>query len=181
MKVNIGTKNKIKIEALRETVAGYDFLKGAIVSGTEVVSGVPDQPQNIEATVCGAKKRAQNAFKDCDFAVGVEDGLMAVPGSGAGFMNVTAAAFYDGERFYLGLSAAFEYPPAVIRLVKEGLDINQAFYKMELTGDPKIGSAQGAVGILTKGRWVRKDTVKQALTAALVQLENKSLFAPFHE
>jgi non-canonical (house-cleaning) NTP pyrophosphatase len=47
---------------------------------------------------------------------------------------------------------------------------------MKLTNDPKIGSARGAVGILTKNRWRRKDTIKQAVIAALVQLENKNLY-----
>jgi non-canonical (house-cleaning) NTP pyrophosphatase len=32
------------------------------------------------------------------------------------------------------------------------------------------------VGILTKGRWTRRDTVKQALVAALIQLDNKNLY-----
>jgi conserved hypothetical protein TIGR00258 len=176
MKINIGTKNEIKIVALRETIAGYDFLKNAAVVGVEVDSGVPKQPVSMGSTIRGAKNRAKNAFKNCALSVGVEDGLMAVSGSSTGLMNVTAAAFYDGKRFYSGLSSAFEYPPAAVELVKKGFDINQIFYKIKLTSDPKIGSAQGAVGILTKGRWLRKDTVKQAIIAALIQLDNKNLY-----
>jgi inosine/xanthosine triphosphatase len=176
MKINIGTKNEIKISALREVATGYDFLKNAEVKGIGADSDVADQPKSLEETVRGAKNRAKAAFKDCDLAAGIEDGLMAVPGTFTGCMNVTVAAFYDGERYYLGLSSAFEYPPGAIKSVKRGLDINQAFYKMNLTNDPKIGSAQGAVGILTKGRWLRKDTVKQAIIAALIQLDNKNLY-----
>lgn len=176
MNINIGTENGIKIDALRETIAGYDFLKNAAVLGLEADSGVSEQPKNIEEIVRGAQNRARNAFKDCELSVGVEDGLMRVPETRTGFMNVTVAAFYDGKRFYLGTSAGFEYPPGIIELVQKGLDINQAFYQMELTGDHKIGSAQGAVGILTKGRWTRKDTAKQALVAALIQLDNKNLY-----
>jgi len=92
-------------------------------------------------------------------------------------MNITVCGFYDGDRYYLGMSSGIEYPPRAIELVKSGLDINQAFYKMELTNDPEIGSAQGAVGILTKGRWCRKDTIKQAITSALIQLDNKDLYS----
>jgi len=176
MKINIGTKNGIKIGALRETVSGYDFLKNAIVEGIEAGSGVSNQPKNLEETVRGAKNRARDAFSGCDLSAGIEDGLMEVLDSRTGFMNVTVCAFYDGKQYYLGISAAFEYPPRAVELVKNGLDINQAFYQMKLTDDPQIGSSRGAIGILTKGRWQRKDTVKQAIVAALIQLDNKNLY-----
>lgn len=176
MKINIGTKNQIKINACKETIRDYDFLAKAEVFGIAAASGVGNQPKTLEETVCGAKNRARNCFGSSDLSVGVEDGLMAVPQSLTGFMNITAAAFFDGNRYYLGLSAGFEYPPKAINMVKQGLDINQVFYKMKLTNNPKIGSEQGAVGILTKNRWHRKDTVKQALVAALIQLENKKLY-----
>jgi inosine/xanthosine triphosphatase len=186
MKIIIGTKNNIKISALREIIGDYDFLKAAEMEGTSAESEVSDQPKTLEETVLGAKNRAKNAFRSYregselskgDLGVGVEDGLMEVPGTLTGLMNITVCAFYDGDRYFLGLSAAFEYPPRTIELVKGGLDINQTFYKMKLTDDPEIGSAQGAIGILTKNRWCRKDTVKQAITAALIQLDNKDLYS----
>jgi len=176
MKINIGTKNEIKIGALRETIVDYDFLKNAAVEGIETGSGVSDQPKNLEETIRGAQNRARSVFLGCDLSAGIEDGLMEVSGSRTGFMNVTVCAFYDGKQYYLGISAAFEYPPRAVELVKNGLDINQAFYEMKLTDDPRIGSSQGAIGILTKGRWCRKDTVKQTIIAALIQLDNKNLY-----
>jgi inosine/xanthosine triphosphatase len=176
MKINVGTANKIKIEAVKETVASYDFLSDAVVEGIDAGSEVSDQPKSLEETIRGAKNRARNAFRDCDLAAGIEDGLMAVPETLTGFMNISVAAFYDGARYYLGLSSGFEYPPEAVNLVNGGKDINEAFHALGLTDDPKIGSAGGAIGILTKNRWVRKDTVKQALIAALIQLDNKNLY-----
>jgi inosine/xanthosine triphosphatase len=185
MKINIGTKNNIKIEALRETIAGYDFLAGAVVEGIECGSAVSDQPKSLEETVRGAKNRAQSAFNDCrealsaakgDLSAGIEDGLMLVPGSLTGFMNLCVCALYDGKRYYLGTSAGFEYPPAAIDLVKKGKDVNQAFHELGLTNDPEVGSSEGAIGILTKNRWRRKDTVKQSIIAALIQLDNKDIY-----
>lgn len=176
MKITIGTKNKIKENALREIVADYDFLKTAAVELIDTDSGVADQPKSLEETVIGAKNRAKKAFQNCDLSVGIEDGLMAVPESLTGFMNVCVCAFYDGQKYCLGISAAFEYPPKAIELVKRGMDINQAFYKLGLTGNLSIGSAEGAVGILTHGRWQRKDTIKQAIISALIQIEGKELY-----
>lgn len=174
MKIIIGTQNQIKTGAVRETIPGYDFLKDATIEKIDVPSGVAGQPQSLEETVRGAKNRAAGAFKNRqgDLGIGLEDGLMAFPWSLTGFLNICVCAVYDGKRYYLGTSAGFEYPPGAIELVAKGMDINQAFYKMGLTDNPQIGSAQGAIAILTHGRWNRKDTVKQALIAALIPLEN---------
>ncbi len=176
MKINIGTANPIKIEALRETLSGSEILRESQVKGVDTGSTVAEQPKSLKETVRGAKNRARAAFKDCDFSVGIEDGLMAVPGTLTGYMNIGICAFYDGKRYYLGTSAAFEYPPKAIELVKKGFDINQAFHMIGLTDNPKVGSAEGAIGILTRGRWSRKETAKQAVIAALLQLENKELY-----
>ena len=160
-----------------EVIAGYDFLKDMAVEGIDAGSGVADQPKTLEETVIGAKNRAVAVFTDGDYGVGIEDGLMVVGGSLTGFMNICVCSFYDGKTHHLGLSPAFEYPPKAIGLVaKEGVDINQAFYSLGLTDNPKVGSAQGAIGILTKGRWDRKLMVKLAVAAALIQLDNKDLY-----
>jgi non-canonical (house-cleaning) NTP pyrophosphatase len=56
-------------------------------------------------------------------------------------------------------------------IVKEGLDMSQAINKAGLTKNKDIGSAEGAIGILTKGRMDRKEYTKQALRTALIHLE----------
>lgn len=177
MKINIGTANAVKIEALREAVGDSPELKTAEVVGMDTGSAVADQPKTLAETVRGAQNRARACFHDCDFSVGIEDGLMAVPGTLTGFMNVGVCAFYDGKRFYLGTSAAFEYPPKAIGLVSKGFDINQAFHMLGMTDDPKVGSSEGAIGVLTRGRWTRKDTAKQAVIAAMLQVENKDWYS----
>ncbi len=131
----------------------------------------------MNETIQGAMNRATNAFSDCQYSFGLESGLMKVSHTKTGYMDFCACAIYDGKNHHLGLSSAFEYPLEVTQLVfKKGLDINQAFYKTGLTKDPKVGSAGGAIGILTKGRLLRKDYTKQAITMALIHLENKKIF-----
>lgn len=181
MKIVVGTENQIKIGALTEIAADYPFLRDAEILGMKVASGVADQPKSIDETVAGAKNRARGAFLAAglaagDLGVGIEDGLMEVAESRTGFFNIGICAVYDGKDFYLGASAAFEYPPKAIEMVKEGRNINQAFYELGLTKNQSLGSAEGAIGILTRGRWNRKETAKQAITAALIQLENKELY-----
>ena len=57
-----------------------------------------------------------------------------------------------------------------------GITANDAFYKLGLTENKKIGSAEGAIGLLTNGRVTRKDYTKQAVHMALIHLENKELY-----
>jgi len=45
-----------------------------------------------------------------------------------------------------------------------------------LTENPKIGSAEGSIGVLTKDRIMRKEYIKQAVVMALIPMENKELY-----
>ena len=176
--INIGTKNQIKVDALRETVAGYGFLAKAKVFMRDVPSAVSPQPKTLEETIMGAKQRAKSAFPESDLSFGIEDGLMQVDESLTGYMNVCVCAIYDAENYYLGFSSAFEYPRKIIGLIfREGLDVDQAFYELNFTKNKQIGAAEGAVNVLTRGRWRRSDTIKQSIITALIVLENKELYA----
>jgi non-canonical (house-cleaning) NTP pyrophosphatase len=102
---------------------------------------------------------------------------MHVPHTKTDFMNICVCVIYDGEEYHIGISSAFEYPTKVTELVfKEGLDVNQAFYRAGLTKNPKIGSSEGAIGVLTHGRLTRKEHIKQGIAMALIHLENAQLY-----
>lgn len=173
MKIIVGTTNKAKIEAVEEILQEYSHLASAEVRGAAVTSDVSDQPLSLEEALQGAMNRARYAFSDCDYAIGLESGLMAVPFTKNGYMDVTACAIYDGTEFHLGLSSAWEFSDtrAVELMLKEKIDMSQAINKIGLTSDPNIGSEAGAIGILTKGRLNRKEYTKQALRTALIHLD----------
>lgn len=180
MKINVGSKNEIKVSAVREAVSGYSSLSRAQISAVEAPSKISEQPKSLEETIRGAINRAKGAFQNCDISFGIESGMMQVPYTKTGYMDFCACVIYDGNECHIGLSAAFEFPREVTRLIlEEGLDANQAFYKLGLTSNQKIGSAEGATGMLTKGRVTRKDYTKQAIAMALIHLENSDLFKPY--
>lgn len=177
LKISIGTKNPVKTGALKEIIKNYPLIAGASVLALDVSSKVSSQPKTLEETIKGAKERAKSAFAACDLSFGIEDGLMEVPQTLSGCMNVCVCAIYDSENYYLGFSSAFEYPKKITKMLfREGLDINQAFFELGLTKNKKIGSAEGAVSVLTKGRLNRADTIKQAITSAMIILENEDLY-----
>lgn len=177
MRINVGSQNDVKVSAVKEAIQDYDFLSNADVLSLEVSSEISEQPKSIDETIHGAKNRARNAFQNCDYSFGLEDGLMQVPNLKTGYMNVCVCAIYDGHNYNIGFSSAFEYPHDITRLVfDEGLDINQAFHKVGLTKNPKVGSAEGAIGILTHGRLLRKEYTKQAITMALIHVGDSERF-----
>ena len=174
---NLKFLNNVKVGAVREAIRDYDFLSNAEVFGIDVRSEISEQPKSVDETIRGAMNRARNAFRGCNYSVGLEDGLMQVPNTKTNYMNICACAIYDGQNYHIGLSSAFEYPHEVTKLVfDEGLDINQAFHKVGLTKNLNVGSAEGAIGILTHGRLLRKEYTKQAITMALIHVENSKLF-----
>ena len=177
MRLNIGSKNIVKIEALKETIKDYDFLSDTEIIPKEVNSDVSDQPMTIDETVDGAINRAKASYSNCDYSVGIESGFMKVKSAKTGYMEITICAIYDGKDTSLGFSSAFECPPKVMKnIIDDNQDLTQACNSVGLTADPKLGQAQGIVGILTKGRIKRKDYTRQAITMALIQLDNKELY-----
>lgn len=171
MRVFVGSVNPAKLEAVRAALEESGRFPGLEVTSRDVSSDVSEQPTSLDETVRGAINRARNAFKACDLSIGLEDGLIAVPYTQSGYMNVCACAISDGSRDHIGLSSSFEYPLPVIRLViEEGLDITRAFLKAGLSDNPQLGAAEGAIGILTKGKLTRADYAKQAVTMALIHL-----------
>jgi non-canonical (house-cleaning) NTP pyrophosphatase len=56
-------------------------------------------------------------------------------------------------------------------ILNEGLNMNDAALKAGFTNNPKIGSEEGLVGIMTKGRLNRKEYTKESIRTALIHLE----------
>ncbi len=174
MKIAVGSRNQAKVEAVKEILQDYPHLRDAEVEAKEVSSDAPDQPLSLEDTMRGAMNRAKSAFEDCDLSIGLESGLMQVSMSKTGYMDVCVCAIYDGKEFHFGFSSAWEFPQKeVTEMMVSGLNMEQAINRFGMTNNPKIGSAEGAIGILTKGRLTRKEYTKQALRTALIHLEEE--------
>lgn len=177
MIINVGSKNSVKIEAVKEVIKEYPDFKEPIVNGISADSLVSSQPKSLDETIKGAINRAKNSFIDCKLSFGLESGLMKVPETKTGYMDVTVCAIFDGKTIHLGLSSAFEYPIEVTKKVfDDNIDINEAFYVTGLTNNQNLGSQEGAIGYLTKNRILRRDYTKQAIYMALIHLENPDLY-----
>lgn len=174
MRIVVGSKNQAKVTAVAEILKEYPHLVKAEVLVSDVLSGVANQPKSLDETIQGAMNRAKAAQGDAEYGVGIESGLMQVPHTKGGYMDICIAAIRDKEgRFHIGISSAWEFPdPSITKMmVEEGLDMSQAINKAGLTKNPNIGAAEGAIGILTKGKVDRKEYTKQALRMALIHID----------
>jgi len=180
MLIALGTTNKIKIQALEETLKDYPQFTEAQINFYSVSSEISDQPLSLEEIITGAKNRAKNAYAACDscaYGFGIESGLYEANGTQTGFLEGCICCIYDGEDFYMGMSCSFEIPPSILSLVLDkNRDLSQACYEAGITTNAKLGAAEGLIGILTKGRINRKEYTKQCITTALLQLENASWY-----
>lgn len=177
MKVNVGSKNIVKIKAVEEILKDYPMFAGAQVVGLEVLVPEFGHPKTLHDTVVGAKQRAKEVFKNCDYSFGIESGMMEVSETKTGYMHMTICAIYDGINYHLGSSSMFEFPKKVTELIiKNNLDGSQAYKEAGLTNEHKIGATHGAIYDLSKGRLDRKDYTKQAIFMALIHLENPNLY-----
>jgi inosine/xanthosine triphosphatase len=170
MIIRVGSSNPVKLAAIR-AVMGPRFPR-AVFEPVKVASDVPDQPLGLDETLRGAKNRARAAFALTPspyLAVALESGLVPVPETRTGHMNLTACAIFDGREIYMGLGPAFELPEDVTRMVvHEGLELDPAVHRAGLTDNQRIGYSQGIIGILSRGRVTREDYSRPAVSMALV-------------
>ncbi|ASJ06349.1 inosine/xanthosine triphosphatase [Thermococcus pacificus] len=175
MRIAVGSTNPTKVLAVKEVM---EMIYGDVeVFGVEVESGVPDQPVGIEETIRGAINRARQALEkgNADMGVGIEAGIYPVPNSLTGYFDIQFCAILDREGWLtIGHGPGFEYPPYVIKRIKEGVEAGKAMD--ELVGEKDLKRKTGAIGYLTHGILPRKELNKLAVLMAMVPRMNPELF-----
>lgn len=179
MNINVGSKNITKIKAVKDAVALYPKLfPDPVVNGVDVGVDLFGHPKTLKDTIEGAISRAKKAFVGCDYSFGLEGGLMEVPFSKTGFMEIGACAICDGKSIHLGLGPSYEWPKEVTKIILDGkADASQAFKQLGLTNHEKLGAVEGGiVGFLTEGRLTREEFTKYSIIMAMIHLERPELF-----
>lgn len=175
MKINVGSTNPVKIQAVIDALRLYPKkFNHSKVNGIDVKGSNYDHPINIDQVIAGAVDRAKQAFKDCKYSFGLESGLIKTSHTNTGYMEVSCAVIYDGNSFKFGLSPGFEWPKDVTKFIldRKG-DASLAFQKLGYTKSVKKGAEKGGIiGQLTNGRMTREDQIKYSLIMALVDTEH---------
>lgn len=184
--VRVGSLNEPKLAAVRSAIGAY--APDAQVEGVSVTSGVPEQPVGFEEIIRGARNRAARAFSKlrCDLAIGIEDGLVALPTGGVpgetAHLNIGCVAITDGKRDSIGFSSAFGYPLAcTIPAVDDREPIGVVFdrfweaHRGESPAQPSALST-GNIGRLSDGVLPRAEYARQGVLCALVAFVQPDLY-----
>ncbi len=171
MKVPVGTKNPVKMHAVKNIFTRvYDVVE---VSMVNVKSGVPAQPFGHDVII-GAKHRAERAFvllKDADLGVGIESGLFDFRDV---LLDVQICSIFDGSIHTVGASPGFGYPRTVLDGIKGGREVGSIME--ELSGVVGIGKKMGAIGYLSKGLIDRTHFTELCVIMALIPRINPQLY-----
>ena len=173
--VAVGSKNPVKINS---AVVGISkaLLNEVQVEpvGYDVPSNVPDQPWGDEETKTGAINRAKAAYeaakedqKVVKYSLGLEGGIAKINEDGVDALECFAwIAIFDGEKLGLARTASFSLPPAICRLVEQGMELGHA--DDAVFGSVNSKQAGGAVGHLTRGAIDRQAYYEQAVVMAMI-------------
>lgn len=181
MIITVGSTNQAKVLAVKEVLLDSPYFSTFNIVECQVGSDVSDQPITLEETIRGAKNRAKNAFEKCDckYSFGIESGLMEAAQTFSGYLHVSLCCIYDGNNYHTGLSTGFEIPPQILDLILDKkMDLSQACLHSAISNNAEIGSTEGLIGVLSKGKIDRKEYSKQCVIAAVLQLENYQWYVP---
>jgi inosine/xanthosine triphosphatase len=162
MLVTVGSKNKVKVNAVMEALKlmGID----AEVIEVEVDSGVPLQPY-CNDTFVGARNRAIRSIElaSGDIGIGIEGGVCIRQGMVMAFAVVHCVSKEGREN--LATSSYFTLPEEVSSLMIQGKELGEATDIVFHDKESKRGL--GAVGHITKGLISRTALYVQPVILAL--------------
>ncbi|MEK7592288.1 MAG: inosine/xanthosine triphosphatase [Patescibacteria group bacterium] len=172
--IAVGSLNPVKVQAVEDAFA-LVFPEFKILSkGTEVSSGVSDQPMSDEESIRGAKKRAKDARDVCDadFGVGIEGGLQKTDGLwfDTGWIVVVDKKGNEG----IGSTIKMEVPEKILEEIYKGKELGEVIDLVFGTDNAK--QKEGHFGLMTKNAITRTSAYKDGVVAALVRFIHPHLF-----
>ncbi len=165
MKIAIGTKNKLKIDAVKKILVLV--WKNFEIVPCEVSSGVSETPHSDSEAIKGAMNRAQNALKltNADVGIGAEGNVTS---NEYGMFVLGWVAIIDKNgKHGIGSSGGVLIPKTLRKYVEEGMGLAEATNKVTSASQEKIRLENGTNGILSNGLYDRAHEFEDATRCAL--------------
>lgn len=164
-KIAVGSKNPVKIQAVKQAFEKVWPDEVWHVEGTDVDSGVPDQPMSDSESIKGATNRATRALRalNPNFAVGLEGGIQEIDGK---YFDCGWVVVKDKEgNIGVGSSVRMIVPKKMMKLIREGYELGDVDDKIFGLENTKHGS--GHFGLMTKDAITRTHGYTDGVIAAL--------------
>ena len=177
-KVIVGSKNPVKIEAVKLAFEKMFPNESFEVSGISIPSNVSDQPMTSKETYTGALNRAKNCMvkiPKADFTVGLESGLSPLFNEDRFILLNWSVVISKDGMIGQASGGGYSLPQRFNKHIKAG---KEEFYKTSeryfKTNNTKQTS--GTIGILTHGAIDRTTGFMNASIQALIPHANKELY-----
>lgn len=163
--VAIGSQNKTKVEAVKRC---FQANSTKLIS-LNVPSGVGNQPFSDEETLQGAMNRAKAALHEtkADIGIGLEGGVSETK---AGMLLCNWGALYTKDhQMFSAAGARIMLPVEVAEELRKGRELAQVMEDYAAKKD--VRSQEGAIGIFTNERVIRKDMFAHVVNLLVGQYE----------
>ena len=182
LKVVVASTNPVKKQAIESAFVSAFPGRTIVMKTTTATSGVRDQPQSDEETLCGARNRvfntAKTMLKEADFIATVEGGIEEQPKGSGRFVGMAWVVVASCERFAEGFSAvrssSFPLPTELSDASrKDGGELGPACDA--LFGVKNTKHDAGAIGLLTSNIIPRAELYRPTILMALIPFINQTL------
>jgi len=175
MKVAIGSKNPVKVNAARRAFSRAFPEKDIEAIGVDVSSGVSDMPLSFSEMVIGAKNRAGKAIEKegADFGIGAEGGFEDEE-MGTFLSGFVAILNKDGVWGYAQGSGLLMPRGFVERVKQENMELGHLID--EVTGEKNTKQKNGCVGLFTNNLISRNAAFEHTLIYALSRFLHPEFF-----
>ena len=174
MNIAVATENCVKIRAVQQALAETCATEEISIQRLNLDLGLPEQPIG-DAIAAGALARAKAAQKHAtaDLGIGIEAGLIQVPGIER-WLSVQICAIVDQTgKISIGMGPGYELPARILDAVLAGEPLRKAFERLLHQDDPE---RRGAVYFLSDGLIDRIELTIQAVRMALISYQSVDRF-----
>ncbi len=144
------------------------FYEDVEVMPLSLPSRVKPFPTSEKETIGGAINRALTAGAarpDAEFAVGIESGIVST--EGRSYVRGYAVVVRGGETG-IGGSAAYEVSEGLLKRIDPKTDESKRVID-SMFGRRDVLDKEGVVGVLTRGKMVRSEVLRDAVICALTR------------
>lgn len=167
MKIAVGSRNPVKIEAVKRAFEKVFPETSWEVEGVDVSSEVSDQPMSDIESITGARNRATKSRDalNADYGVGLEGGLQQIGDDwfDCGWMVIINKEGIEG----IGSTVRMHTPDKMIAMVQEGMELGHVNDKLFGTENSKQGD--GHFGLMTNNAITRTSGYTEGVIAALAR------------
>ncbi|MBS1266451.1 MAG: Non-canonical purine NTP phosphatase [Candidatus Woesearchaeota archaeon] len=174
MKIAVGSKNPVKIRAVKVALAKV-WPENKVI-GFDAPSRVSEQPKTENEAIRGAKNRAKFCLENyqVDIAVGIEG--FTVESDHGMFVSAWVAVLDNNNNNTIGLGNAgrFLLPKNISAKIRAGGELGPLMD--QFFGDTNLKQKSGAVGVFTNGIVNRDSMLERGVILALTKFMNPDYY-----